>query len=39
MDQQKTQIKTLKKMLKDKDRRVEELLDNTQKMGNPAEDK
>lgn len=39
VDQLKSEVKTQKKMLKDKDKHVEELLDNTKRMGNPAEDK
>ena len=39
MEQLKGEVKTQKKMLKDKDRYIEELLDNTKKMSNPAEDK
>ena len=35
----KLEVKTQKKMIYDKDRHVEELLENTKKMGNPAEDK
>lgn len=34
----KTEVKTLKKMGKDKDKHVEELIENTKKMGNPTED-
>ena len=35
----RTEVKTLKKMGKDKDKRIEQLIENTAKMGNPAEDK
>lgn len=39
LEEMKTEIKTLKKMGKDKDKRIDELIENTKKMGNPAEDK
>jgi hypothetical protein len=32
-------VKTQKKMIKDKDKYIEELLDSSKKMSNPAEDK
>lgn len=35
----KTEVKTLKKMGKDKDKHIEELIDSTKKLGNPTEDK
>ena len=36
MEERRIQIKTLKKMIKDKDRTIEDLLDKSKKMGNPA---
>ena len=39
IDDLKMEVKTQKKIVHDKEKYIEELLENTKKMGNPAEDK
>lgn len=38
LEQLRTEIKTQKKIIKDKEKHIEELIQNSKKMGNPTQD-
>lgn len=38
LDQLRTEIKTQKKIIKDKEKHIQELIQNSKKMGNPTQD-
>lgn len=38
IDELKTEVKTQRKIVKERERHIEELMENSKKMGNPAED-